>query len=308
MVIIKKEHFYKCTETHTHAGEEYKKGEIYYAVDDNTLYNHATGATDFGEHFYFKEEKVFKDGTWIVGVDFGVFVTTQFFIDRFDPRLCHLTYSKAYGTYRRDTVPVLSRFHKWKIKDSKPGDLLYNKTMRRIDLVKKVNGDIMTSSCTYDLDTDIVSYGDCCIEMRYDEDITPAEKWMRDAFERRISIDKKVIDPQSHIVVDLIKSLSDNKPSEACIGNFVRNVAHWQTVQHGYYSKIALHLQDIIPNFIVEWIVSDNGEVLFEGLESSIDEETGKTKYMPKSLKASEVDSKSLDEILVLLKRIDMFG
>lgn len=100
---------------------------------------------------------------------------------------------------------------------------------------------------------------------------------------------------------------NDNKPSEVCIGNFVRNVAQWQTAQHGYYSKIAIHLQEIIPNFIVEWIVSDNGEVLFEGLEKSIDEETGRTKYVPKTLKSSEVDSKYLDEILVLLKRIDMF-
>lgn len=117
-----------------------------------------------------------------------------------------------------------------------------------------------------------------------------------------------VIIKKGHNIVDLNKHLPENKPSDVCIGNFVRNVALWQTVQHGFYSKISIHLQDIIPNFIVEWIVSDNGEVLFEGLEKSIDEESGKTKYLPKTLKASEVDSKYLDVILDSLKRIDMFG
>mgnify|MGYP007012505906 CR=1 FL=1 len=85
--------------------------------------------------------------------------------------------------------------------------------------------------------------------------------------------------------------------------NFVLNVANWQVINKGFYHKMSLHLQDIIPGFVIEWIVVDNGVLSFDG--EFIDEKGQFVK--DGTMPLSKINPVYLDKILETLKNIDMF-
>ena len=52
------------------------------------------------------------------------------------------------------------------------------------------------------------------------------------------------------------------------IVNFVLNMTSYEGEwRKGFYHKYDIHLQDIIPNFVIFKMISDNGELLFEGYD-----------------------------------------
>lgn len=105
--------------------------------------------------------------------------------------------------------------------------------------------------------------------------------------------------------------LGDDAFAEPMLGsvqkivNFVLNVSLWQTVNKGLYHKMSIHLQDIIPGFIIEWIVVDNGELSFDG-KFIIEDKDGK-RYEDGTMSLSKINPVYLDRILETLKNIDMF-
>lgn len=91
---------------------------------------------------------------------------------------------------------------------------------------------------------------------------------------------------------------------EEQIVHFVLNISLWQTVNNGFTNKMSMHLQDIIPGFVIEWLVVDNGELSFEG--ERFDKTSGKY-IRNQRLLLSEVTSEQLSKILETLKNINLF-
>ena len=89
------------------------------------------------------------------------------------------------------------------------------------------------------------------------------------------------------------------------ITNFVLNIALWQSVNQGYYHKLSMHIQNVIPGFVIFWLVVDNGELSFEGVEVDESGHTINGKIVIR--KASDIASEQLDEILKILKNINLF-
>lgn len=89
------------------------------------------------------------------------------------------------------------------------------------------------------------------------------------------------------------------------ITNFVLNIALWQSINQGYYHKLSMHIQDVIPGFVISWLIVDNGELSFEGVE--IDDQGCAISDRNAIRKASELTPEQLDEILKILKNINMF-
>lgn len=84
------------------------------------------------------------------------------------------------------------------------------------------------------------------------------------------------------------------------IVNFTLNISLWQTINKGYYHKLSIHIQDIIPDFVINWIVVDNGHLLFEGVNL-------KTHKRDEILDSKDIDPKYLKEVLNILKNINLF-
>ena len=89
------------------------------------------------------------------------------------------------------------------------------------------------------------------------------------------------------------------------ITNFVLNIALWQSVNHGYYHKLSMYIKDVIPGFSIFWIVVDNGELSFEGVE--IDDQGYAISDRNAVRKASDIAPEQLEEILKILKNINLF-
>jgi hypothetical protein len=65
-----------------------------------------------------------------------------------------------------------------------------------------------------------------------------------------------------------------------------------------------MHLQDIIPGFVIEWLTVDNGELSLEG---ELIDENGKF-IRDHSMTLKEVKPEYLEKILETLKDIDLFS
>lgn len=90
---------------------------------------------------------------------------------------------------------------------------------------------------------------------------------------------------------------------EKQITNFVLNICNWQIENRGYYHRMSMHIQDIIPGFVIEWLVCYDGKLSFEGVY--IDEENH---YIKNGIKyPDEITNEQLDKILNILKNIDLF-
>lgn len=85
--------------------------------------------------------------------------------------------------------------------------------------------------------------------------------------------------------------------------NFVLNISTWHRINSGYKHKLSMHLQDIIPGFVIEWLAVDNGELSLEG---ELIDENGKF-IRDHSMALKEVKPEYLEKILETLKDIDLF-
>ena len=109
---------------------------------------------------------------------------------------------------------------------------------------------------------------------------------------------------------DKIKELlGDDAFAEPMLGsvqkiiNFTLNVTGWHRVNNGFCHKMSIHLQDIIPGFVIEWIVVDDNVLSFEGEFIDDKGQFVKDGTMP----LSKINPVYLDRILETLKNIDMF-
>ena len=68
---------------------------------------------------------------------------------------------------------------------------------------------------------------------------------------------------------------------------------------------MSIHIQDVIPGFSIFWIVVDNGELSFEGVE--VDESSHAINDKTIIRKASDIAPEQLEEILKILKSINLF-
>ena len=89
------------------------------------------------------------------------------------------------------------------------------------------------------------------------------------------------------------------------ITNFVLNIACWQVTNQGYFHKISMHIQDVVPGFVITSLIVDNGELSFEGID--IDEQGRAISKHETIRKASELTPEQLDEILKVIKSINLF-
>ena len=89
------------------------------------------------------------------------------------------------------------------------------------------------------------------------------------------------------------------------ITNFVLNIACWQVTNQGYFHKSSMRIQDVVPGFVITSLVVDNGELSFEGID--VDEHGRAISKQETIRKASEFTPEQLDEILKILKRINLF-
>ena len=89
------------------------------------------------------------------------------------------------------------------------------------------------------------------------------------------------------------------------ITNFVLNIACWQVTNQGYFHKISMHIQDVVPGFVITSLIVDNGELSFEGID--IDEQGRAISKYETIRKASDIAPEQLDEILKILKSINLF-
>ena len=89
------------------------------------------------------------------------------------------------------------------------------------------------------------------------------------------------------------------------ITNFVLNIACWQVTNQGYTHKISMHIQDVVPGFVITSLVVDNGELSFEGID--IDEQGRAISKYETIRKASELTPEQLEDILKILKSINLF-
>ena len=88
------------------------------------------------------------------------------------------------------------------------------------------------------------------------------------------------------------------------IVNFVLNISLWHRINSSYKHKLSIHLQDIIPGFVIMWLVVDNGELSLDG----IDVDENGTYIRDHSISLSEVKPEYLEKILETLKDIDLFS
>ena len=65
-----------------------------------------------------------------------------------------------------------------------------------------------------------------------------------------------------------------------------------------------MHIQDVIPNFVITWLCVDNGVLSFDGLKFDTER---KVWIDNQNIKASEITQEQLDKILDILKSIDFF-
>jgi pectate lyase len=88
------------------------------------------------------------------------------------------------------------------------------------------------------------------------------------------------------------------------IKNFVLNIALWQVENFGFSHRMSMHIQDVIPNFVINWLRVDNGVLSFDGLKF----DTERNMWIDnQNIKASEITQEQLDKILDILKSIDFF-
>lgn len=88
------------------------------------------------------------------------------------------------------------------------------------------------------------------------------------------------------------------------IKNFVLNIALWKTKSDGFKHKLSMHIQDIIPDFVITWICVDNGVLSFDGMKYDFER---KMWIDNQNIKASEITQEQLDKILNVLKSVDLF-
>jgi hypothetical protein len=92
--------------------------------------------------------------------------------------------------------------------------------------------------------------------------------------------------------------------NEDQIKNFVLNIALWQVKSDGFNNRLSLHIQDVIPNFVIEWLRVDDGALSFDGLKF----DTERNMWIDnQNIKANEIPQEYLDKILEVLKGIDLF-
>ena len=89
------------------------------------------------------------------------------------------------------------------------------------------------------------------------------------------------------------------------ITNFVLNIACWQVTNQGYFHKISMHIRDIVPGFVITSLIVDNGELSFEGID--VDEQGRAISKRDTIRKASELTPEQLEEILKIIKSINLF-
>lgn len=121
---------------------------------------------------------------------------------------------------------------------------------------------------------------------------------------------KQVTETEDKIKQILGKDSPENSELSTAsqIINFVLNIANWQCLNKGYYHKMSLHLQDIIPGFVINWIVVDNGELSFDGVFVGEDKDANKEKYVEAgTISAIDVQPEYLEKILETLKNINFF-
>jgi len=88
------------------------------------------------------------------------------------------------------------------------------------------------------------------------------------------------------------------------IKNFVLNITTLQVKSKGFGHKLSMHIQDIIPNFVITWICVNNGELSFDGIKYDIEK---KIWVDGQNIKSTEIAKEQLDKILDILKSIDFF-
>lgn len=88
------------------------------------------------------------------------------------------------------------------------------------------------------------------------------------------------------------------------IKNFVLNLALLQTKNNGFSHKVSIHIQDVIPNFVITWICVDNGKLSFDGIKYDTER---KTWVDGQNIKSTEITKEQFDKILNILKSIDFF-
>lgn len=85
------------------------------------------------------------------------------------------------------------------------------------------------------------------------------------------------------------------------IVNFILNMTSYEGEwRQGFHHEYDIHIQDVIPNFVIFTMVSDNGLLLFKGYDL-----LSKTQI---TIKANEyLTWKTARQIYRILKRIDIF-
>ena len=89
------------------------------------------------------------------------------------------------------------------------------------------------------------------------------------------------------------------------ITNFVLNIACWQVTNQGYFHKISMHIQDVVPGFVITSLIVDTGELSFEGID--IDEQGRAISKHETIRKAIDIALEQLEEILKFIKIINLF-
>ena len=89
------------------------------------------------------------------------------------------------------------------------------------------------------------------------------------------------------------------------ITNFVLNIACWQITNQGYFHKISMHIQDVVPGFVITSLIVDNEELSFEGID--VDEQGSAISKHETIRKASDIAPEQLEEILKVIKSINLF-
>ena len=92
--------------------------------------------------------------------------------------------------------------------------------------------------------------------------------------------------------------------SKEQIKNFVLNIALWQVENFGFNHRMSMHIQDVVPNFVINWLRVDNGVLSFDGLKFDTERNMWTDNQ---NIKASEITQEQLDKILDILKSIDFF-
>jgi len=88
------------------------------------------------------------------------------------------------------------------------------------------------------------------------------------------------------------------------IKNFVLNIALLQIESNGFSHKLSMHIQDVIPNFVITQICVDNGKLYFDGIKYDTER---KMWVDGQNIKSTEITKEQLDKILDILKSVDFF-